>query len=150
MSPRTLKFSLVLGAPMAFATVGCGVETGSGPTPVANQHVREAVTSGIATVSGRLPADQVLQLDLVLPLRDSAGLTNFLADLYNPASASYRHFVTPAEFTARFGPTEGDYATVAFPDPDRRFTSRQIAHGEKSLSWRRVPSHVEPVKRRGN
>jgi kumamolisin len=79
---------------------------------VMTHHVRQAVLTGDATPVGRLPQNQVLQLDLVLPLRDEAGLKSFLADVYNPKSSSYRHFVTPQQFTARFGPTAEDYDTV--------------------------------------
>jgi subtilase family serine protease len=53
-----------------------------------------------------------LPLDVVLPLNDQAGLETFLEDLYNPASSSYRHFLTVAEFTARFGPSQADYDAV--------------------------------------
>ncbi len=79
---------------------------------VMTHHVRDVVTSGSAQANGRLPGNQVLQLDLVLPLRDSAGLKAFLADIYNPKSPNYHQFLTPAEFTARFGPTVDDYDTV--------------------------------------
>ena len=79
------------------------------------RHVRDAVVTGQAQLVGRLPASQQLQLNIVLPLRDQAGLDAFLADLRNPASATYRQFLTPQEFTARFGPTQADYdAVVAF------------------------------------
>jgi kumamolisin len=53
-----------------------------------------------------------MQLDLVLPLRDQAGLDKFLADIYDPSSHNYRHFLTVAEFTERFGPTQKDYDAV--------------------------------------
>jgi len=79
---------------------------------VMTHHVRDVVRNGQAQAIGRLPNNQVLQLDLVLPLRDPAGLKAFLADVYNPASPNYRQFLTPAEFTARFGPTQADYDTV--------------------------------------
>ena len=79
---------------------------------VMTHHVREAVRGGQAPANGRLPNNQVLQLDLVLPLRDPAGLRAFLADVYNPSSPNYRQFLTPVEFTARFGPTQADYDTV--------------------------------------
>jgi kumamolisin len=79
---------------------------------VMTHHVRDVVRSGAAQANGRLPGNQVLQLDLVLPLRDPAGLKAFLADVYNPHSPNYRQFLTPAEFTARFGPTAEDYDTV--------------------------------------
>ncbi len=76
------------------------------------RHVRDAVRSGQAQAMGRLPSNQVLQLDLVLPLRDSTGLESFLQDLNDPASPSYQHFLTPTEFTARFGPSQQDYDAV--------------------------------------
>jgi subtilase family serine protease len=79
------------------------------------RHVRDAVLNGQAQLLGRLPETQQIQLDIVLPLRDQAGLDQFLIDLNNPASASYRQFLTPQEFTARFGPAQADYdAVVAF------------------------------------
>jgi kumamolisin len=74
--------------------------------------VRDAVRSGQAQATGRLPSNRVLQLDLVLPLRDQAGLESFLKQLYNPANPSYRQFLTPPEFTARFGPTQQNYDAV--------------------------------------
>ena len=79
---------------------------------VLTHHVRDAVRSGQAQATGRLPSNQVLQLNLVLPLRDPAGLESFLKQLYNPASPTYRQFLTPPEFTARFGPTQENYDAV--------------------------------------
>jgi hypothetical protein len=63
-------------------------------------------------VIGRLPATNQMRLAIGLPLRDPAGLSNFLAEVYNPASPNYRHFLTAAQLTARFGPTEQDYEAV--------------------------------------
>jgi len=79
---------------------------------VQTRHVRNVVVTGDATPVGRLPQGQVLQLDLVLPLRNEAGLKSFLADVYNPKSPNYRHFLTPQQFTARFGPTVQQYNEV--------------------------------------
>jgi subtilase family serine protease len=77
---------------------------------VLTHHVRE-VQSGAAKVVGALPATELMQLDVVLPLRDPAGLDAFLAQLYATPAHS-RHFLTPAEFTERFGPTQADYDAV--------------------------------------
>jgi kumamolisin len=79
---------------------------------VMTHHVRDAVRTGQAAPVGRLSQSQVLQLDLVLPLRDPAGLKSFLSDVYNPKSPNFQQFVTPAEFTARFGPTQEQYDEV--------------------------------------
>jgi len=79
------------------------------------RHVRDVVNNGQAQLFGRLPNTQQLQLDIVLPLSDQAGLDEFLIDLNNPASASFRQYLTPQEFTARFGPTQEQYdAVLAF------------------------------------
>jgi hypothetical protein len=61
---------------------------------------------------GRLPGTNQLHLAIGVALRDPAGLSNFLADVYSPASPNYRHFLTPEEFAARFSATAADYAAV--------------------------------------
>jgi len=76
------------------------------------RHVREAVLNGDAQSVGRLPATQSMRLVLVLPHRNQAELDNFLKELYDPDSASYRKFLTVEEFTARFGPSQEDYDSV--------------------------------------
>ncbi|HTX20808.1 MAG TPA: protease pro-enzyme activation domain-containing protein [Candidatus Aquilonibacter sp.] len=62
--------------------------------------------------NGTLPGTTQLHLAIGLPLHNRAELTELLQQLYDPASPNYHKFLTPAEFTARFGPTEADYAAV--------------------------------------
>ncbi len=62
--------------------------------------------------AGDLPATNELWLAIGVALRDPAGLEKFLAEAYDPANPNYRHFLTPAEFAARFSATEADYAAV--------------------------------------
>ena len=79
------------------------------------RHVRDAVVNGQAQLIGKLPANKNLRFDMVLPLRDRAGLQNFLQELQDPFSPSYHQFLTPQEFTARFGPSQEDWdALVAY------------------------------------
>jgi len=80
-------------------------------TPI-TRHVRAAVRDGQARSVGHLPATQTMRLVLVLPLRNQAELENFLQELYDPSSLSYRQFLTVEEFTERFGPTLEDYDAV--------------------------------------
>jgi subtilase family serine protease len=75
-------------------------------------HTREVTRTGEARLVGRKPSTEVMSLDLVLPLRDPAGLKAFLADLYNPKSPSFHKYLTPTEFTAKFGPTQAQYDEV--------------------------------------
>ena len=70
-----------------------------------------AVVSKLSAVSD-LPTTNELSLAIGLPLRNQTGLNKFLKDVYDRASPDFYHYLTPEEFTARFGPTEADYAAV--------------------------------------
>jgi len=83
--------------------------------PLLTRHVRAVVVNGQAKSIGQLPLNQTMNLDVVLPLADPAGLASFLQELHDPASLIYRHFLTVSEFTAQFGPSQADYdAVVSF------------------------------------
>ncbi len=85
------------------------------PQSPLTRHVRDEVVNGKAQLVGKLPASQTLLFDIVLPLRDRAGLQDFVQEVQSPASSSYHKFLTPQEFTARFGPSQEDWeALVAF------------------------------------
>jgi kumamolisin len=91
----------------AFISVGVQSRAES----VETHHVRSVTANGRAKLLGGLAAGKILQLDVVLPLRDPAGLDAFLATLYT-SDARFRQYLTPAEFTERFGPTQQDYDAV--------------------------------------
>jgi len=88
------------------------METQAQAQSLLTRHVRQAVISGQAAFANRLPETQTLRIDIVLPLRDQAGLEKFLQEVYDPSSPSFRHFLTVPEFTARFGPSQEDYDAV--------------------------------------
>ncbi|MGO8787998.1 MAG: protease pro-enzyme activation domain-containing protein [Terriglobia bacterium] len=77
-------------------------------------HVRAAVISGQAKFLNSVPAAQTLRVGILLPIRDQAGLNQFLQDVNDPSSPSYGHFLTVPEFTERFGPTQEDYNAVVY------------------------------------
>jgi subtilase family serine protease len=51
------------------------------------------------------PATAPVQISVLLRGRDPAGLQRFDAAVSDPASPTYRHFLSRAEFDARFGPS---------------------------------------------
>ena len=57
-------------------------------------------------------SDESLSLTIVLRRTDSAGFEQFLKDVYDPSSAQFHAFPTPAGVSDRFGPSAADYATV--------------------------------------
>lgn len=90
--------------------------------PTLTHHVREATVNGQARFLNRLSSDKPMRLVLVLPLRNQAALDQFLEDLYNPASPSYRKYLTVEQFTARFGPTQQDYDAARLWAENNGFT----------------------------
>jgi subtilase family serine protease len=95
-------------AMLAGASVVCLAQ----PQSLLTHHVRQAVASGQAQLLHRMPATQSLRIDVVLPLRDQAGLESFLRQVYDPTSPIYRRFLTVEDFTNMFGPTQEDYDAV--------------------------------------
>ena len=137
MMQKLGRFVLPVIAVLAF------VAPNSQSQSVRTHHVRDAVRNGQAQMTGRLPGNQVLQLDLVLQLSDQAGLESFLKDLYDPTSPSYRHFLTPQEFTARFGPSQDDYDAVV------RFAKTygfQVVGGSRDAMDVRVKGSVSTIE----
>jgi len=108
---RLIVFLLTLAAIVSGVTVVCQAESQS----LLTRHVREATQNGQAQLVGRLPVSQTMHIDIVLPLRDQAGLEKFVKEVSDPKSSSYRHYVTPSQFTERFGPTQQQFdALIGF------------------------------------
>ena len=107
---RKMSFNMLMVALLlTVATVAAQSES------FLTHHTRDAVVSGQAAVVGHMPSEQMMQVDVVLPLSDREGLQAFLKLLYDPNSSSYRQFLTPKEFTALYGPSQEDYdATVRY------------------------------------
>lgn len=107
-STYSLSACIVLALSAATATQAAEVLT---------HHVRNVTgTTGVTPMAvGGLPQDQQMRLDVVLPLRDKAGLDAFVAEVTNPREQNFRHYITPTEFAAKFGPSQADYdATVDY------------------------------------
>ena len=88
------------------------------PLPATQQRSLKGHIPAIVRASapvGSLPAATRLNLSIGLPLRNEQQLTKLLVELYEPGSPQFHHFLTPQEFTERFGPTEAQYqAVIAF------------------------------------
>jgi uncharacterized repeat protein (TIGR01451 family) len=73
-------------------------------------HVPSAVSH--LTPLRQMADTNVLHLAIGLPLRNQAVLEALKQQIYDPSSPNYHHFLTPAQFTAMFGPSEQDYQAV--------------------------------------
>jgi uncharacterized repeat protein (TIGR01451 family) len=102
---RVILAGGVCGLFLAFAARSNGFEN-----QVLPGHVPKAAKS-IQPI-GRLAADKRLNLAIGLPLRNTRELSDLLQQIYDPSSTNFHHYLTPDQFTQRFGPTENDYLSV--------------------------------------
>jgi len=72
-----------------------------------------------------------------------AALQQLLADLQNPASEEYHHWLTPEQFGERFGANPEDIAEVVEWLGGRGFSNIQIAHGRDFVTFDGNISTVE-------
>ncbi len=89
-----------------------------------------------ATKLGPHDVHSRIHLTLGLKLRHVAQLKHFLIAVQNPQSPLYHHFLTPAEFTKKYGPSQAQVRSVT------RFLK---AHGIKvsDVSSNRILIHTE-------
>ena len=98
--------AVVLGAPPP-----CSSSTIASPVRLPGHVPTKAL--GAAKLMGSLAPDTQISLAFVLPLRNQAELQELLRRIYDPADPLHGQYLTPREFTDRFGPTRSDYDTVA-------------------------------------
>jgi subtilase family serine protease len=99
------KFTVLLLAMMSAGAVLSYAQ----PQTLLTRHTRDVVLKGQTPYVGKVPANKTLHFDIVLPVRDRAGLDRFVQDVYNPSSPSFHQFLTPEQFTEKFGPSQKDF-----------------------------------------
>jgi Pro-kumamolisin, activation domain/Abnormal spindle-like microcephaly-assoc'd, ASPM-SPD-2-Hydin len=137
-----LVIACVLGAA---APAGAQVANlrGNHPSAALNLHIHAA-------------ADRRLSLRFILAPRDQSGLNLLLSNLQDPSSPQYHHWLTPAQFDARFGRTGAEIAAVrdwlraqGFSDiraaPLEITASATVARAEAAFATRIVTSPNESV-----
>jgi hypothetical protein len=89
---------------------GASAKAQSGTMKLSRGHVPKVVSQ--LQPQGILPGTNRLNLAIGVAMRDPKGLDAFIDQVSNPANPNYRQYLTPEQFTDRFGPTEADYAAV--------------------------------------
>jgi subtilase family serine protease len=101
---------MILGG-LATAAFACAatLATAAGTTTLSG-NVAGWVKS--AKMSGAASASTSVEIAVHLGVKDLAGLKTLAAEVANPKSKSYGHYLTPQEFGSRFAPASADVATV--------------------------------------
>ncbi|MCA1223150.1 S53 family peptidase [Streptomyces sp. 8L] len=114
MTPR-LKFLAPAAAP---ALLDAAVPVAAAQTPgpdTARTAIAGDVVPGLsahAARTGSVAADKSISVAVSLAPRDRAALAAFVSQVSDPSSASYGHYLTKAQFAARFGRTAAEVAQV--------------------------------------
>ena len=77
---------------------------------------------------------ELLMLTVVLRRADQAGFDRYLHDVHDPRSPQFRHFLSPGEVSARFGPTPETYDAVLAYLQDSGFTLMQGSANRLTLT----------------
>ena len=113
-------FTALLMAAWVFAPApALAAGEGSNPGVRLSGHVLPALdvatridNSGSSSISAQAIANAPVTLTVTLRRDDQAGFDEYLNQLYDPTSPSYKHFLAPREVSDRFGPSVADYQTV--------------------------------------
>ena len=112
MTHRPLSFalaSLALAAGAALVPPAAGAANASSPAVL--QPASPAATP--AARVGATPAASPVEFSVGLQLSDPAGAVALEQAVSDPASASYRHYLTPAQWERRFAPSKASVEAVS-------------------------------------
>jgi subtilase family serine protease len=135
----TLNLALMAAFSGAMALGGAAHAQG-----VATHHVRDVIPGGQAQMVGSPDAAKVMNLDLVLPVRDREALKAFAKSVSDPQSPNFHQYITPAQFTERFGPSQADYDKVVSYMEERGLT---VTGGSRDGMEVQVQGKVADVER---
>jgi subtilase family serine protease len=114
MSPRHRpRLVAIIGGFAAVAGVLPATAATVGPSPALARLVAAVPAWAHGALAAPEPASARVDVALVLRGRHQAALHRFVAAVSEPGSPSYRHFLTPAQYAARFGPTGAEASAAS-------------------------------------
>ena len=90
-------------------TAAMAAASSASATALLVKHVPSVVAQHRAALAGALDPAAHMKLQVVLPMRNKAELGELAHAVSDPTSPLYRHYLSVAQFTRRFGPTQHDY-----------------------------------------
>lgn len=113
MRPRPLALAAAIALlPLTVASLGVTTAQAATTPDVAASRVAlpNTVTPAVAhsQKQGDVPSAQQISVAVSLKLRNTAELDHFLAAVSTPGNQLYGHYLTPAQFAARYAPTQAD------------------------------------------
>jgi subtilase family serine protease len=98
-----------LGAFAIATAIFASASAQAAPRRILTAELPTVVAARAALRAGAPDPTQQIHLAIALPMRNQAGLEALIAQIYDPKSPLYRHYLTVSEFADRFGPAPADY-----------------------------------------
>jgi kumamolisin len=102
----------IAAASLAFGTLFAGSVNAAGQTESATVAHNTPKFVKTARIMGPVDPSTLIDVSIWLKPHDQAGLDALAKQLYDPSSSQYRHFLTKAQYSARFAPTAAEAGQV--------------------------------------
>jgi subtilase family serine protease len=116
MRPRGVVNGVALGVATGLAGVmmvaGAGFGSAAGAAALSPRRIGQVPHAVHAVALGALSASTKVSVDVELLPRDPAALASFATAVSTPGNGLFRHYITPSQFTSRFGPTAAAVSAV--------------------------------------
>ena len=96
----------------------------------------------LGAVDASMPASRVLLL-LKRPADQEAALRQFIADANTPGTASYHHWLTPAQLGAQFGPADSDVQAVVAWLQSQGFAVAKVSKAKTAIEFSGTAGQIE-------
>jgi hypothetical protein len=96
----------------------------------------------LGAVDLSMPAGRVLLL-LKRPAEQEAALQQFISDAHTPGSATYHHWVTPAQLGSQFGPSDSDVQAVVAWLQSQGFAVAKVSQARTTIEFSGTAGQIE-------
>ena len=100
-----LVLTVATGVAGVVMAAGAGFGIPAGAAALSPKRIGQVPHAAHAVALGALSASTKLSVDVELLPRDPAALASFATAVSTPGNSLYEHYITPSQFTSRFGPT---------------------------------------------
>ncbi|HEY2001175.1 MAG TPA: protease pro-enzyme activation domain-containing protein [Acidobacteriaceae bacterium] len=96
----------------------------------------------LGPVDAGAPASRVLLL-LKRPAEQEAALQQFIAEVHSPGTASYHHWLTPAQLGGQFGPADSDVQAVVAWLQSQGFAVAKVSQAKTTIEFSGTAGQIE-------
>ena len=96
----------------------------------------------LGALDASTPASRMLLL-LKRPAAEEAALQQFIAEAHTPGSASYRHWLTPAQLGSQFGPADSDVQAVVAWLQSQGLAVAKVSQAKTTIEFSGTAGQIE-------